>query len=784
MARLGTRSRFGASRAGAGRLSAVAVACLLASALAAAFFEPAASASTPLTDSAALASGSSPTSVLPGQSGQAAAPVVLSFSNTFSSGDTITVPIEIGSTPTPNTGTVAQSVGFYGTINVVATTPGGDTSPNFSISFTTNPADSAAVKSAGVDDEMVITFNNSSSGIPTDTISMEIKSIEYQLGASAGGGASGVPVDLAAVYKSGSSSTTFSGSPVTNAYIYQYSLTQTPVGVPTSTTGSPTAALSGYTFTEGAPGLLQPGKYSFSASLLPNSTAVSFTGDATLTASGFTIAAPDPSTGNCPTTGGGSVTVAGSSGYAFCVVAASTSSTGPGTLGATGMAINVPSTPGAVRVTLEGPESFSAAQPAATVVFEPRVAGQTADDTAAVAAESLYGGKTMNSGNGGAVILTSDAEYQDALSASFLGFAALPYQAVSGGTANMSSAVPMLLNPPNPPSNGEIATAAVQAIGALGATTVYIVGGTFAISQAVADQLAQIIVGYNSSGQPIYLSVHRIAGYTAEQTAAQVAESASSNALPATPGAYGRYNSGASESPSGPATGSVTTAILASSGEFQDALASSPLAYGKGVPILLNPPGTTLDPDTSSAISKLGVQQVIVVGGNLAVSDQVVQALIAQGVSVLRIAGTTYEQTAALLALFELNDYIPPPTVGAQVVEGLDASAQFGQGGPSLTVGTSRGDAFQDALSSAQVLGGTCLDVCPLLLTADTSTLSTPTAEFLADLGTSPAGGLTVFTNASGSFNIENILGDVVFGGTYAQTPALVSQELNTIAAG
>jgi len=784
MARLGTGRRLGASRAAAGRLPvAVTVASALVLATVVEGWSPAASASAPVTTSEALAQGSSPTTVLAGQSGQAAAPVVLDFSNTFSAGDAITVPIEVGSTPTANTGTVAQSVGYYGTIHVVATTPGGDTAPNFSINFTTNPADSAAVKSAGVDDEMVITFANSASGLPTDTISMEIESIEYQLGPSAGSGASHVPVDLAASYQSGSTSSVFNGSPVTNAYIYQYSLSQTPVGIPSSTTGSATAALAGYTFTEGAPGLLGPGEYSFSASQPPQNSAVTFTGTATLTSSGLTIAAPS-SSGQCPTTGGTSATVSGSTGYAFCVVAASTASTGPGVLGATGMAIDVPSTPGPVRVTLSGPESFSASQPAATVVFEPRVAGETADDTAAVAAESLYGGKTMNSGNGGAVILTSDAEYQDALSASFLGFAALSYQAVSGGSANMSSAVPMLLNPPSPPSNGEINTAAVQAIGALGATTVYIVGGTFAVSQAVADELAQIIVGYNSSGQPIYLAVHRIAGYTAEQTAALVAETAASSPLPATPGAYGRYNSGASESPSGPPAGTVTTAILASSGEFQDALAASPLAYAKSVPILLNPPGTTLDSNTSSAISKLGIQQVIVVGGSDAVSDQVVQALITQGVSVLRIAGTTYEQTAALLGLFELDDYTPPPTVGAQVVDGLDSSAQFGQGGPALTVGTSRGDAFQDALSSAQVLGGECVDLCPLLLTAGTSTLSTPTADFLGAFGTAPAGGLTVFTDASGAYKTENILGDVVFGGIYAQTPALVAQELDTIAAG
>ena len=233
------------------------------------------------------------------------------------------------------------------------------------------------------------------------------------------------------------------------------------------------------------------------------------------------------------------------------------------------------------------------------------------------------------------------------------------------------------------------------------------------------------------------------------------------------------YNSGASESTTGPAA-AVPTAILADADEFQDALAASSLASGLKIPVLLNAGGQGLDTGAAAALTNLGVKQVYVVGGSAAVSDQAVKDLQGAGIAVLRIAGTTFDQTANLLAQFEVNNAAAGGTVAVPAaITGLNL------GGPTFAVGTSRGDAYQDALASAQILGGAGT-VSPLLLNTNTSTASTGATSFLTGHGT--MGGFSVYNPTTGAATTEMINGDTVFGGTLAQTPALVQGELNSIA--
>lgn len=733
-----------------------------------------------------------PTNVFPGayntygdEGGQVAAGLDMQLSNDFSSGDTITVPIEVGSSPSPNIGSIDQAVSFNyepaaaPSVNYANTSAtANDTAPTFAVSFATNPADSQAVKDAGLTDEMVISFTDSASGPPSDSWTLTVE-LSYALGSSAGGGANGVPVDVAPYYTSGAIMEAFNsgpsspgGTPVVTAYIQHYKVTEPPVGISSGQLSS----IPGYTLQEGSPGLVRAGGHWLTAS------SGSFEATATISAVNMTVGTMDQA-GNCPAVGSSSVTVNVYQGaYVFCVVQPSTASTGPGSFTVSGMTLFEPNA-GPVRIGYvqnttwfqEGP------QPAVTSLDNYRIAGQSADDTAAVAAESVERQLQMNGGQGGAVILASDAGYQDALSASFLGHAPLEYQTTSGGTGTMTLSVPVLLNPPSPPAQGEATTSAGKAIKAMRATTVYVIGGTAAISQQVVAQLEQIQVGTETNGSPQYPTVRRIAGYSAEQTASDVAEypSGMNVFLPPTQAAYGLYNSGASESQPPPAnSGNLATAILASADEFQDALSASPLAYGATLPVLLNASGTGLDPYAAAAISNLGIRQVIVVGGSSAISDQTVAALIAKGIYVLRIAGTSFSATSALLASYELNDWAPGQTPEPPNDAGLGSYADAPLGAPTITIGTSRGDAFQDALSAAQILGNSNRQsFSPLLLTENPTTMAPATASFLGAYGTGPDGGLVNGPS-------YNILGDIVFGGTYAQTPALVQAELNQIAAG
>lgn len=730
-----------------------------------------------VTGSESLATGATATTVYPGVTDQPAASVLATFSNTYSTGDVFTFQIE----PDGKANSTAASAVTFASTPTVTVGGGatGDTVPTFKVS--------EASSTAGITDELVVTMTNSAAGTPTDSFTFTVSGISYDVGASAGAASpQPYPVDLAASYTaatpSGSSAVPLTNSPVTNANLYDTKISEPATGV---AEGSASSALSDLAITGSIPGALAAGAYTVTPS------AGTFAGSATVTATGFTVTTV-PTGGSCPAVGGSStatISPNASGDLQFCLVNPSNGSAGGVTL--SGLTYKAPSaTTGAVTVKVTdsaNSDTYETTQPAITVVDNPRISGYTADDTAAAAAESLYS-SAMNGGDGGAVILASDSEYEDALSASYLGHSPLSYRNIStGATATMSGPVPILLNPVNPPAAGESTTAAAAAIKALGASTVYVVGGPYVISASVVSQLEQIVVGKDSSGNAVNLQVVRVAGQTAEETSEMVAttptETASDYSLPATPAAYGLYNNGYSESSSGPTTGTVPTAILVDAGEFQDALAASPLAYAFNLPVLLNAPGGGLDPNAATAIQTLGIQQVIVVGGYLAVSDQTVSTLEGDNISVLRIAGATFDATAANLASFELSNYAAPTNGVAGLRQGLDSTATE-NGGPGLTIGTSRGDSYQDALSASQVLGDTKGSaVSPLLLNTNTSTLSAGTAGVLGLAGTAPAGGLTVY-DSSGTATVEHVLGDVVFGGTLAQTPALVASELDAIAQG
>jgi putative cell wall-binding protein len=241
--------------------------------------------------------------------------------------------------------------------------------------------------------------------------------------------------------------------------------------------------------------------------------------------------------------------------------------------------------------------------------------------------------------------------------------------------------------------------ATLAALKASGVQQVQLLGGTSAISDAVAASLART-PSYACDGTPgAPLEVVRVAGGNRFDTARRTAESAGT-------GAVGTLDLGA---------GARRTAVLASGLGFADALAAGPLSYagavdpargsGRGFPTLLTAPDA-LAPEARAAITSLGVQQVVVPGGGAVVSPAVVAQVEAMGIRVVRLAGANRSETAALVAAF--------------AVERLG----FGR----ATVTLARGDAFADALAGAAFAGDAAV---PLLLTAGPTTLGPATRSYL-----------------------------------------------------
>lgn len=244
----------------------------------------------------------------------------------------------------------------------------------------------------------------------------------------------------------------------------------------------------------------------------------------------------------------------------------------------------------------------------------------------------------------------------------------------------------------------------------------------------------------------------RISGQTEYTTAADIIGTVPASEVGSVDlgGAYGETNAAggvgqfndtaglASRAPAAP--GSLPTAIVATGKGFQDAEAASTLAYADALPILLTTPGT-LSTQAKTVLSAIGIKQLIVMGGQLAVSNQVVTDLVDLGISVLRVAGQDYTDTAVQLARLET----------------ATRGTGFGwRGTGSLTV--ARGDGFTDGLAGAVVAadGPGSTSPTPLVLTTNPATVGTALASFLTTAGTAGIGGakVTHFTVLGGPLAI------------------------------
>ena len=354
-----------------------------------------------------------------------------------------------------------------------------------------------------------------------------------------------------------------------------------------------------------------------------------------------------------------------------------------------------------------------------------RLAGSTADGTAAAELEDRFdasAGDCPGTPSARPVVLATDANYPDALASAPL--------ARYLGTGTLLT-----------PGTG-LSPAARTALRVEGVTSVYVVGGPLAVSTAVIRQLEATPAYACGGASPLgsTISVSRIWGQTQYTTAQDIAETAArggvgsldlSRAYAGTDatGGEGRYNDTAGSASGGPAgAGPLATAIVASGQEFQDAEAASTLAYADRLPVLLTTQGA-LSPQAASAISSLHVRQVIVLGGQLAVSDAVVTSLEHLGVSVLRVAGGDFTDTAVQLARLE--------TAASPTGAGW-------QGTGDLTV--ARGDFFTDGLAGAVVAaaGPASGSPEPLLLTESPTLVGGALAAFLQAAGRTGVGGRKV----------------------------------------
>ena len=143
--------------------------------------------------------------------------------------------------------------------------------------------------------------------------------------------------------------------------------------------------------------------------------------------------------------------------------------------------------------------------------------------------------------------------------------------------------------------------------------------------------------------------------------------------------------------------------FVASGQNYPDALAAAALA-GDGGAVLLTT-AATLPAATRSALQRMAPAEIVVAGGDLAVSDHVVEDLRHYAPSVRRVAGDNRYQTAALLS------ELPPVRPGGTVY---------------VTTGT----AFPDALAAAAQAGASS---SPILLVRPDG-IPSPTASALRDL--------------------------------------------------
>lgn len=278
-----------------------------------------------------------------------------------------------------------------------------------------------------------------------------------------------------------------------------------------------------------------------------------------------------------------------------------------------------------------------------------RINGDTRFDTAALTALRAYpdGAET--------VLVATGLNFPDALAASFL----------AGGTVD----APILLV-----EREAVPAETRDAIEQLDPANVVVLGGSDAVADATVQELRDL------RGED---NVEVIGGATRIETAAMIARQGG--------------QVGTAPDLGDPASDAdLTTAIVARADDFPDALAAGPLALEGRHPILLTDTAT-LDATTRDVLTdpSLGIEQVIIPGGPVAVSEDVETAIAALDnvVSVHRVQGENRTATAVELAdltrttrgwgatnlSLARGDFFPDALTIAPLAAQLDASLLLSQ---------------------------------------------------------------------------------------------------------
>jgi putative cell wall-binding protein/uncharacterized membrane protein YeaQ/YmgE (transglycosylase-associated protein family) len=356
-----------------------------------------------------------------------------------------------------------------------------------------------------------------------------------------------------------------------------------------------------------------------------------------------------------------------------------------------------------VSSTLLAAIAFVPAAHATTNVTVTTYAGADRYGTSADIAEAKYPTGVPS----GHVILASGANFPDALAANYL--------------AGQETA-PVLLTPADSSDPAFSETTAALAKLLTGTTKdVTIVGGTAAVAADVATALSGD--GY---------TVNQVGGATRFDTAEMIDETSGLT-----------VGTGKSNTP---------TAIIATGDNYPDALAAGPLAWNKHFPVILTDgQQTTLSSQASSALTTLGIKNVLIMGGSSAINPAINTAITGMGITIEKqFAGADRTDTAG-----QFENYI---------------IANYGASNNSVILAS--GGNFPDALS-AGALGG---DLKGIVLTEPDLTLGTYTPAVLAGLSSTSTLFVVGGTSAVPTATVTAAQGD--FASTSASGGVTVLPEL------
>ena len=590
--------------------------------------------------------------VAQGQLGAPAGGLTLDFANSWLTGasQTFTIKPNGALNDCTTAGGISSAVGFAAAPTVAVSDPApansaADTTPTFTAALSS----SGTCGLVGIKDIVTITTTLPASPVNADTWRVTLSGITYNIGATT------LPGNLNVATAGGLATTVTTPF---NAVIQPFSFTNTPLVA--ALPGATGVSLGTQTFAEGSAGTIFPAGATTTVNLaLP---AGVFTAGVTPT-----ITVPATYTVVKGAT-------AGTNAYSFTVTAPSPAL--KATVTVSGLTSDVGATVSTHTLTAGTPApvlNMGAVNVVNVVNYGARTGGATRYETAATLFNNEFGPVSS-------VVLASGVNFPDALSANYL--------AGRLGTGT-------LLTDP-----GNLSDAARFAIFGHGVSTVYITGGTTAVSQNVQNQIEALHVGNNPSDALI--KTVRLGGANRYDTNVLV----NSNNF----------------------AGHVPTVLLSSGLFFPDALSFGPVSARLHMPLIITG-GTTLGSQENAQLGAFTPTNVVIAGGVNVVSQAIQDSLVAHGYTVLRLYGADRTQTAAAVATWA--------TEGAGATPGTPAITAA-QGFLSNTTYISTGANFADALAAGPVAGH---NNHMIVLSGDANTLGAGIPSYL--------GGKTVGTGGS-----------------------------------